>query len=79
MAFQDHLSKQDTYQFLTSAEAIIFGENIRTHLKNWLKRWKGFISKNETRFIKQALFNPTTDPISTFYLLMKVHKTPLAT
>ena len=79
MAFKDHLSQEDTYQYLTPAEAVTYGDRIRTHLTDWLKRWKTIIPSNEKRFIKQALNDPDTDPISTFYLLMKVHKNPIAT
>ena len=79
MAFKDHVSQEDTYQYLTPEEAITYGNRIRIHLTNWLKRWKTIIPSNEKRFIKQALNDLDTDPISTFYLLMKVHKNPLAT
>ena len=78
MAFKDHLNDRNTYKYLTSDEATAFGVNIRKKLEDWLQRWKTIIPTNEKKFIKQALHNPDTDPISTFYLLMKVHKTPLA-
>ena len=79
MALNDHLLNHHTYQHLTSEQATEFGTNIRKLLTDWLKRWKTLIPSNERSFIKQAMNDPNTDPISTFYLLMKVHKTPIAT
>ena len=79
MAFRDHLQDHNTYQHLTPEEATTFGDRIRKRLTDWLKRWSSIIPFSEKKFIRQALRDSKTDPISTFYLLMKVHKTPLAT
>ena len=78
MAFRDHLSKTDTYKHLSLHEAQTFGDDIRKLLKDWLKKWKDILPNSEKRFIRQAINDPKTETLSTFYLLMKVHKTPLA-
>ena len=79
MAMRDHLQHRDTYKYLTPEEATTYGDRIRKHLTNWLKRWQTIIPSSEKKFIRQTLRDPKADPISTFYLLMKVHKTPIAT
>lgn len=79
LAIKDHLHCRATYRQLSAPEATSHGDRIRDQLTSWLKKWKPHLLPNERRFIKNALNNPETDPISTFYLLMKVHKQPLAT
>jgi hypothetical protein len=79
LAFHDHLNDTSTYRFLTPQEAQYRADAIRKLLKQWTERWKTKLSTPELKFIRSALKDPDTDPISTFYLLMKVHKHPLKT
>jgi hypothetical protein len=78
-AFNDHLNDATTYRYLTLTEAQAYDDTIRRSLLQWIKKWKSALNSHELKFIRAALKNPKTDPISTFYLLMKVHKTPLKT
>lgn len=75
----DHLSCKKTYRQLSLSVATAHGDRICNRLELWLKKWKQHLLPNERCFIKNALNNPETDPISTLYLHMKVHKQPLAT
>jgi hypothetical protein len=79
LAFRDHLHDNTTYRFLTPQEAQCHGSFIKSSLKAWIAKWKDNLNKHELRLICSALRNPDTDPISTFYLLMKVHKSRLKT
>jgi hypothetical protein len=79
LAFQNHLHDSTTYRFLNPQEGQRHGDYIKSSLKTWIAKWKSHLNKHELRFICSALQNPETDPISTLYLLMKVHKSPLKT
>jgi hypothetical protein len=79
LAFRDHLHDESTYQYLTLDEAQHRGAFIRKSLQTWTTKWKADLTTNELKFIRSALKDPETDHISTFYLLMKIHKSPLKT
>ena len=79
LAFRDHLHDDDTYHYVTKNESLLWGDRIRELLNKWLEKWKKKVSKMERKFIKAALTDPTTDAISTLYLTMKVHKSPMKT
>jgi hypothetical protein len=78
-AFRDHLNDNSTYKYLSRWEALSRGSHIRQSLTSWIQKWQKCLSKSELKFIRSALTDKKIDAISTFYLLMKVHKTPLKT
>jgi hypothetical protein len=45
--------------------------------RDWIKRNNNVITKNEDKYFKRHIAT-NTDPFGVFYLLMKVHKTPVA-
>ena len=79
MAFRDHLDDTTTYRYLSPLIVPIMCDKIRSALKKWLEKWKSQLPTHEHKFIKAATNDPKADPIATFYLTMKVHKTPLKT
>ena len=77
-AFRDHLSDDTTYQRLTADEAAIYTRANRLRLANWLSDHKEELNKQEYEYIRYHSLH-TRDPLPYFYLLMKVHKSPLKT
>ena len=78
LAFDDHLSDTSTYQQLSCTEAEEYAEANRLRLHNWLKNHKEELTSQEHNFVLHH-FTKVTDPLPYFYLLMKVHKSPLKT
>jgi hypothetical protein len=78
LAFRDHFSKADTYQYLTPAEANVKNYLIKGLLSAWTVKHNQTLTKEERKFLKRHS-NDCTDPFPYFYLTMKVHKTPLKT
>ena len=80
MAVSDHLSKNDTYGRLSREEALIRSNTIKSEFLEWFEKWEELLTKHEKNFFKQRYFSlPPHAAINTFYILMKVHKTPLST
>ena len=78
LAFRDHLSDPNTYQYLTPAKV----ENQRTRIQSllnfWTAKYHRILKKEERKFL-QRHSSDCVDPFPYFYLTMKVHKTPLKT
>ena len=77
-AIIDHLSDHNTYQRLSQRESERKAIYLRDQIRSWTKTHKRVISKSEKKFILHNL-DQNTAPFAAFYLMMKVHKTPLAT
>lgn len=78
LAFKDHLNDNRTYERLTPTRARSYHQRIKRLLKQWMKKHKKVISRNEKRFLLTNI-EANVDPFATFYMTMKVHKTPLKT
>lgn len=77
-AFRDHLNDSDTYQILTKDEAIVAQTlNVEIYM-DWVKKYDDFLLDDEKKYLNTY---PRTvlDPFPYFYLLMKIHKSPLKT
>ena len=77
LAYKDHLDDENTYTYLSNNDVRLFAERIRNLLSTWSRKWHNKLLPSERKFIKTAINDPKADPIATFYLTMKVHKTPL--
>lgn len=78
LAFRDHLNDSKTYKFLSPALATRKAEQIKNDLEVWMKRHKKILTRDEKRFLRHHIRNNVT-PFATFYVTMKVQKTPLKT
>jgi hypothetical protein len=78
LAFRDHFSKPDTYQYLPTAEVATQRTRIQALLDFWISKYHRILTKEERKFLKRHS-SLCTDPFPYFYLTMKVHKTPLKT
>jgi hypothetical protein len=77
MAFRDHLNCRRTYKRLTPFQTAFAKGQLLMAFQDWIKRNKNVITNNETKYSKRHIAK-NTDPFGVFYLLMKVHKTPLS-
>jgi hypothetical protein len=77
MAFRDHLNCRRTYKRLTLFQTAFANGQLLLAFQDWIKRNKNAITNNETKYFKRHIAT-NTDTIGVFYLLMKVHKTPLS-
>jgi len=78
LAFRDHLSDTSTYQRLSIEEASLHCFENKKRLLKWIKDHREEVEDNEILFI-ETHSQDVEDPMPFFYLLMKVHKTPLKT
>jgi hypothetical protein len=77
MAFRDHLNCRRTYTRLTPFQKAFAKCQLLMAFQDWIKRNKNVVTNNETKYFKRHIAT-NTDPFGVFYLLMKVHKTPLS-
>ena len=78
LAFRDHLSDNNTYQRFTFQEAKTYCYQNRDRILRWINLYSEEIGDQATKYLQYHL-STLTDPLPYFYLLMKVHKTPLKT
>jgi len=78
LAFRDHLNDSSTYQRLSIEEASLHLFENRSRLDKWLEDHKEELTDQEHTFVSSKS-QDIEDPLPYFYLLMKVHKTPLKT
>ncbi len=81
LAFHDHLSNKATYHQLTKEEACQKMQAAKCEIKSWLTMHKDCISKASLTFLKCTCLLKDPDGnimFPQFYVLAKLHKTPLA-
>jgi hypothetical protein len=67
------------YCFIAKTMAKQHGNKIRKSFSDWLKKWKEKLSKQENKYLKHAVNDEKSEPVSMVYFTMKIHKTPLKT
>ena len=77
-AYEDHLSDPDTYCKLSLAQAENKMEGVKRQFLTWKDKYQDDISKMQRKFLKTNLEN-CKDPFPTFYLTIKIHKSPWKT
>ena len=78
LAFRDHLSDNNTYQYLPPAAVATKTHLIKGLLTDWTVKHFKTLTKAERKFLRRHS-DECIDPFPYFYLTMKVHKTPLKT
>ena len=71
------LSDEDSYTRLEEDDARHTAAAVETDLRIWYRNFKHSLTKEEKKFLTRHL-NQVTDPFATFYILLKIHKTPIA-
>ncbi|KAL7548430.1 hypothetical protein ACHAWF_011720, partial [Thalassiosira exigua] len=74
-----HLTNSRTYKILTETEALEDARNLSREIFDWTVRWRRTISKSKLDFICKKLEEAEEDPFGYFYLLYKLHKSPIST
>jgi hypothetical protein len=77
-AFAEHLNCRKTYRPLTAAQAAAHATLIIGKLELWIRRHTKNLEPMEKRFLEK-LIRENENPWATFYLTMKVHKSPWKT
>ena len=78
IAIRDHLQDHQTYRRLNQDTANRERQKIKRLFDKWRETFKKVLDKNEKRYLDYHRQN-YDDEFSTFYVTMKVHKTPLKT
>jgi hypothetical protein len=71
------LSDEDSYTRLEEDDARHTAAAVETDLRIWYRNFKHSLTREEKKFLTRHL-NHVTDPFATFYILLKIHKTPIA-
>jgi hypothetical protein len=77
MDFRDHLNCRSKYTRLTPFQKAFSKGQLLMAFRDWIKRNSNIITNNEDKYFKRHI-SANTEPFGVFYLLMKVHKTPVA-
>jgi hypothetical protein len=75
--FEDHLLHADTYRRIEPAEAAQIITTIKMKVGQFLQSFSKIIPDNEREFLIRSIKQHKKIP--SFYLTMKIHKTPMAT
>ena len=74
-----HLSDPETYELLTESEARARDEELRLEIRRWLIKFSNSVELDARNYIRSKLDETESDPFGYFYLLYKIHKSPLKT
>jgi len=64
------------YRFEDELEAVLYAAGVSADIHNWIQRYRFSLTKEEAKYLRRHL-RYNHDPFATFYLLIKVHKTPI--
>ena len=78
LAFRDHLSDATTYANLSPSDALHYHNDNELNLCLWLAAHKNDLSPAHFKYLVDYK-SSVVEPFPQFYLLMKVHKSPLKT
>ncbi|KAL7526041.1 hypothetical protein ACHAWF_001605 [Thalassiosira exigua] len=74
-----HLKDARTYRILTEEEALADVAKLHQDILDWTFRWQGKIPNSKLDYLQKHLELTRAEPFGFFYLLYKLHKTPLKT
>ena len=74
-----HLLDSNTYEILSSAEAEARDKELRVAISDWLSKYAIDLDTDTRRYLRKNLKTTKGGPFGYFYLLYKIHKTPLKT
>lgn len=74
-----HLADPGTYQTLTRAAAEAEARRICRDIYSWTFKYRKSLDEHETKYIRKKTDDSAEDPFGYFYLMYKVHKSPLKT
>jgi len=74
-----HLQDASTYVILPEHEALQEGLQLQEDILSWLSKYRDDLSFEHWAYIKSKLNDTADEPFGYFYLLYKLHKTPVKT
>jgi len=78
-ALSDHLSDRTTYQLLSATDAMAKAIQVRDTIASFIRQFFPDKKDKTAVYLQRSLPRGTNIPLSKFYLLAKVHKTPWKT
>jgi len=75
----NHLTDSSTYTFLSAEQAHKDCEALYTAIYQWTCRHRTALTDDTVKYIRQHVEPARRDPFGYFYLLAKLHKTPIST
>ena len=75
----NHLLDTSTYAVISKAEAVQEDLQLREDIISWLNEWHELIHPVHRAYLRKKLKETEEDPFGYFYLLYKLHKTPIKT
>lgn len=74
-----HLSDASTYTIISEEVAHADTTTLRREIFHWTQRHRNSITEESVHYIRHHLETTNKDPFGYFYLLIKLHKTPIST
>ena len=74
----DHLLDPATYELLTESQAEQDIDDLWKEIHTWTVRHRNSLPDDTVNFIREHMDKSMADPIGYFYLLIKLHKLPIA-
>ena len=74
-----HLNDTTTYSHISDEEAHIASDNLYRQIFQWTRKHRLELGDNTTEYIQDKIKRARTDPFGYFYLLAKLHKSPIST
>ena len=74
-----HLSDRTTYAIIPEERALREAEQLSDEISNWIDSYRGYLGIDAPRYLRKKLSETADEPFGYFYLLYKLHKTPVKT
>jgi hypothetical protein len=74
-----HLNNASTYSIINKEEALLAANNLYKQIYQWTQTYQHDLGENTTLYIRDKIEHSREDPFGSFYLLAKLHKTPIST
>ena len=72
------LANPKAYCLLTEEQALLDATKLKREILDWISRYRDALTDDEAKFLKKKLAETINDPFGYFYLLVKLHKTPVS-
>ena len=74
-----HLLDKDTYAVIPEEQTLQDAEKLTSEIFDWTCKWRRNLTNMCVKYIRKKLTDSIIDPFGYFYLLYKLHNTPIKT
>ena len=74
-----HLNDSSTYSYVSNEEAHVATDDLYYQIFQWTRKYRSDLGDNTADYIQDKIKQARNDPFSYFYLLAKLHKSPIST